>query len=611
MNIPAKTLTLNGRTAVLGGERNLLEVIRKAGIELPTFCYHSELSVYGACRLCIVDIEGRGLQASCAVKPEPGLVVKTHTPELREIRRINLELLLAGHHRECTTCGKSRSCKLLDLANRLGVDSVRFKATRPAAPIDRSNPALERDPNKCILCGDCVRVCQEVQDVGAIDFAHRGAMAAVLPAFGRGLGEGECVFCGQCARVCPTGAIMPKSDLPGVWQALGAPGRKVVAQLAPAVRVAAGEAFGMEPGADVTGKIVSALKAIGFAAVYDTSFAADLTVVEEAAEFLARKEKSGKLPLFTSCCPAWVRFCEQYHPGLLPHLSTCKSPQQMFGALARERLPETLAVPPGDVTIVSIMPCTAKKAEAQRPEFQRDGRPDVDFVMTTQELVRMITEAGLDFKRLPPESMDMPFGFTTGAGVIFGNSGGVSEAVLRCVAEKVVGRPVPSAELRQTRGEEGRREVEVKLGNATVKLIVVHSLKNARAVAEEVLAGTCDADLIEVMACPGGCVGGAGQPVSFVPEVRQNRCEGLYDVGGNLPLHRSQENPFVKELYRKHLGKIGGPAAHHLLHTKHTCPNQTPPECGTPNSGGPAHVGSSHFSGGCPSVVPPEPGARP
>ena len=398
------TLTLNGRTVAFADERNLLEVIRKAGIDLPTFCYHSELSVYGACRLCIVDIEGRGLHASCSVKPEPGLKVKTHTDELRDIRKINLELLLAGHNRECTTCGKSASCRLLELSRRLGVDTVRFKETRPAAPIDDSNPSLVRDPNKCILCGDCVRACSEIQGIGAIDFAHRGSGAAVLPAFGKELAEVECVFCGQCARVCPTGAILPKSEIAAVWKALHDPKKKVVAQVAPAVRVALGEAFGLPAGADVTGKIAAALKAAGFAAVYDTSFAADLTVIEEASEFLERKKKGEKLPQFTSCCPAWVRCCEQYDPELLPNLSTCKSPQQMFGALAKRMLPQTLGVPAAEIVVVSIMPCTAKKSEARRPEFATDGRPDVDFVLTTQELARMIEEAGLDFRNLPPEA---------------------------------------------------------------------------------------------------------------------------------------------------------------------------------------------------------------
>jgi NADH-quinone oxidoreductase subunit G len=369
-------LTLNGRTVPIGDERNVLEVARKAGIDIPTFCYHSELSIYGACRLCLVDIEGRGIVASCSIAPEPGMVIRTHTEEIRNMRRITIELLLANHHQGCTTCGKSADCKLLDLARRLGVNEVRFRQTREPVPLDESNPALVRDPNKCVLCGDCVRVCDEVQGIGAIDFAHRGAGACVAPAFGRDLAKVECVFCGQCARVCPTGAIVPRSNVDDVWARLADPAKRVVVQIAPAVRVAAGEAFGFAAGADVTGKLVAALKQLGFAAVFDTSFSADLTVIEEATEFLHRKAAGENLPQFTSCCPAWVKACEQYYPDLLPNLSSCRSPQAMFGALAKEMLPDVFGVPREDIVVVSIMPCTAKKVEATRPELATDGIPD-------------------------------------------------------------------------------------------------------------------------------------------------------------------------------------------------------------------------------------------
>ena len=564
-----KTVRIDGRQVPVEGERNLLELARKANIEIPTFCYHSELSVYGACRLCLVEVEGRGLVASCSVTPEPGMVVRTHTDEIREIRRIAVELLLANHHQGCTTCGKSDTCKLLGLARRLGIESVRFPTAHEPAPLDDTNPALVRDPNKCILCGDCVRMCNEVQGIGAIDFAHRGAQVTVTPAYGNRLEDVECVFCGQCARVCPTGAIVPRSEIAPVWMAVNDPERRVVGQIAPAVRVAVGEAFGLEPGTDVTGRIVAALKRIGFDAVFDTSFAADLTVVEEANEFLRRKETGETLPQFTSCCPAWVAFAEQYVPELLPNLSSCRSPQQMFGAVAKRMLPEALNVKPEQLTVVSIMPCTAKKAEARRPEFAKDGPADVDLVLTTRELVRMIEESGQDFLRLNPEALDLPLGFKTGAGVIFGSSGGVSEAVLRYAHGKVNGRNGARPEFREVRGEDGVRTVDVTLGDETLRLAVVHGLGNARAVAEAVQNGEADYDLIEVMACPGGCIGGAGQPVCVDAAVRRDRAKGLYEADRRLQLHTADDNPYVHACYRDWLGEVGGPEAHALLHTEY------------------------------------------
>ncbi len=564
-----KTLMVDGRPVAFHDEKNLLEVIRRANIELPTFCYHSELSVYGACRLCIVEIEGRGVQAACSVAPEPGMTVRTQTPELRETRKVTIELLLANHHQGCTTCRKSPSCKLLDLANRLGVNTVRFKQASRDLPLDTSNPALVRDPNKCILCGDCVRMCSEIQGIGAIDFAHRGSQATVAPAYGKQLAEVECVYCGQCAAVCPTGAILPASQTEAAWTLLGRPDTTVVAQIAPAVRVAVGEAFGFDAGAAPGGKLVAALKAIGFQKVYDTSFAADLTILEETGEFLRRVQTDGTLPLVTSCCPAWVTYAERFFPELLPHLSTCKSPQQMFGSLVKPMLAETLKVPRGQLAVVSIMPCTAKKVEARRPEFAAEGTPDVDCVLTTQELIAMIRSAGLRFEELAEEAFDLPFGFKTGAGIIFGNSGGVSEAVVRYAHEAVTGRQLEQFDIHAVRGEDGWREATVDLGTRSLNILVVHGLGNAQRAAALIRDGKAPWDFVEVMACPGGCIGGAGQPVASGREVRRQRTDGLYREDKVLQLHQSQDNPYIRQCYREFLGEVGGGKAHELLHTRY------------------------------------------
>lgn len=565
--VTQSTLTIDGRTVAIEGERNLLELVRKANIDLPTFCYHSELSVYGACRLCLVQVDGRGIQGACSTPPEPGLKVQTSTQEIREIRRIAVELLLANHDQSCPTCPRSTNCQLQSLALRLGVKKVRFKPVHQQVPLDESSPSLVRDPNKCVLCGDCVRMCSEIQGIGAIDFTHRGHEVSVQPAFGKNLGDVECVNCGQCASVCPTGALTPKSEVDQVWELLADPTKTVVAQIAPAVRVGLGECFGLKPGEITTGRIVSALKQLGFNQTYDTSFAADLTVIEEGTEFLERKTEGGHLPMFTSCCPGWVKYAEQYFPELLPNLSTCRSPQAMFGSLLKAMLPEQLNIDRKDLKVIAIMPCTAKKFEAQRPELSDGGQPDVDYVLTTQELAQMIQSAGIIFDKLEPESFDMPFGFYTGAGVIFGNSGGVTEAVLRYAAEKATGKKLDQVEFQQVRGDSGLREATIMLNGTELKLAVVHGLRNARVVAEQVRAGKSKYDLIEVMACPGGCVGGAGQPVTTVKNARELRTKGLYNADKMLQLHKSQDNVFITECYTKFLGEIGGDKAHHLLHT--------------------------------------------
>ncbi len=564
-----KTLIINGREVAFGDERNLLEVVRNANIEIPTFCYHSELSTYGACRMCVVDIEGKGIITSCTTMPEEGMVVKTHTKEVRDIRKISVELLLANHDQRCTTCNQSGSCKLQVLSKDMGIDKSRFKQKEVFEPLDLSSDALVRDPNKCILCGDCVRACYEIQEIGAIDFAHRGSNVSVMPAFNKKLSDVECVDCGQCSRVCPTGAITPKYNVADVWKNIDNPNKTVVVQIAPAVRVAIGELFGMKPGTLLIGQIVAALKMLGFDKVYDTSFAADLTILEETNEFLNRKGEDKKLPLFTSCCPGWVKYAEQYYPEYLNNLSSCKSPQQMFGAIAKEILPEQLEIKREDLVVVSIMPCTAKKVEANRPEFMHGNEKEVDFVLTTQELASMIKQAGIKFENLTPESLDLPMGFKTGAGVIFGNSGGVSEAVLRYAYEKVNGIKLSKFEFLEARGNESTREAEVNLNGTVVKMAIVSGLKNAKALINKIKSGQAHYDFIEVMACPGGCIGGAGQPYIFDDKTKQERMRGIYESDKMLQLHKSQDNPYIQDLYNTCLIEPGSPKAHKLLHTKY------------------------------------------
>jgi len=567
MTTTENTLQIDGRRVAIDGERNLLELIRKSGIQLPTFCYHSDLSVYGACRLCLVEVEGRGLSGACSTPPEPGMNLRTNTDEIREIRKISVELLLANHDNQCPTCPKSDGCGLQRLAHQLGVEKVRYKSVLTRKPIDASSHALVRDPNKCVLCGDCVRVCREIQGIGAIDFAHRGHEAAVLPAFGSGLAQVECVNCGQCTVVCPTGALSPKPEMDETWRDLSDPDLTVVAQVAPAVRVALGEAFGLPPGTLSTGQVVAALRRLGFRHVYDTAFAADLTVMEEGTELLGRVMKREKLPQFTSCCPAWVKYAEHFLPELLPQLSTCRSPQQMFGALLKDRLPQSLGIPREKLRVVSVMPCTAKKYEARRGEFAKDGQPDVDQVLTTQELARMVKAAGILFHELEPESFDMPFGLASGAGVLFANSGGVTEAALRFAVEKITGEPLPRVDFHEVRGEAGLREATIRAGGLELRVAIVHGLGNAKALVEAVREGRAAYDFVEVMSCPGGCVNGAGQPVGRERDGRKKRARGIYEADKTMPLHKSQENVFVGACYAAGLGDIGGEKAHALLHT--------------------------------------------
>jgi NADH-quinone oxidoreductase subunit G len=565
-----QSLTIDGRIVQIDGQQNLLELIRASGIDLPTFCYHSDLSVYGACRLCLVEVAGKGLVTSCTTKPEPGLAVKTNTAEIRGIRRITVELLLANHEVNCPTCPKSGTCQLLKLADRLGANPVRYRRRTELRPVDTSSPSLVRNPNKCVLCGDCVRFCQEIQGIGVLDFAYRGNAVQVQPSFGMKLDQTECVNCGQCASLCPTGALAVQSHLDQVWQAIHDPERVVVAQVAPAVRIGVSEAFGLPPGETSTGQIVAALKYMGVEKVYDTAFAADLTVLEEGTEFLARFQEGRNLPQFTSCCPAWVKLVEQYYPELLDNLSTCKSPQQMLGRVLKRELPLELGIKPEQVFVVSIMPCTAKKFERMRPEFTSNGSPDVDAVITTHELTKMIKEAGLDFPSLEPERLDLPFGFKSGAGVLFGTTGGVAEAVLRFASQALGGsRQGPAVNFRPLRGLKPVKEAEITLGGSTVKVAAVHGLGAAQRLLEDIQQGKSHYDLVEVMACPGGCVGGAGQPIPKDVSVRKARQAGIYQLDTMLQMHNSQDNPYLQRFYAEVLGSPNQGLSHELLHTSY------------------------------------------
>jgi hydrogenase, Fe-only len=548
-------MIINGERVPFTDEKNILSVVRKAGIDLPTLCYYSELSVYGSCRMCMVEDQRGNIITSCSTPPRNGMEIWTNTPRLKQYRKTILRLYLASHCRECTTCPKNGRCKLQDLAMRFRIEEIRFdkseKAYKNEYEIDKSSPSITRDPNKCIQCGDCVRMCSETQNVGAIDFALRGYELRVCPAFDMPLGETECVNCGQCAAVCPTGAITIKNDVPEVWKAIYDKEKRVIAQVAPAVRVALGEEFGLGEGENVMPMIAAALRKLGFDEVYDTSFTADLTVIEETNEFLGRLEKGEKLPLFTSCCPAWVKYAEEKHPELMPQVSTCKSPQQMFGSLVKAYMKSSDANDSRDTVIVSVMPCTAKKAEAGRKEFSADGVRDVDIVLTTKGLIDMIYESGIVFAELEPEALDMPFGMHSGAGLIFGVTGGVTEAVIRKVVKDKSHASFNNIKFCGARGLDGVKEFDLPLedGSTVLKIAVVSGLGNAEALIQKMKAGEAEYHFIEVMACPGGCIGGAGQPFGLTKE-KAKRAKGLYALDKKTDIRHADANPAIDYVYR-------------------------------------------------------------
>ncbi len=556
------TMTIDGRKVEFTDEKNVLTIIRKAGIDIPTLCYHSELSTFGACRLCTVEDDRGRMFASCSEEPRDGMVIFTNTGRLRKYRKLIIELLLAAHCRDCLTCEKSGDCNLQTLAKRFGVMNVRFENYKERRPLDFSSPSIVRDPNKCILCGNCVRVCEELQGVGALGFAHRGSDSMVMPAFDREIATTKCVNCGQCRVFCPTGAISIHHNRSEVWDALSDPNVRVVAQVAPAVRVAVGDAFGLPKGKSVMGKIVNVLHRMGFDEVYDTTFSADLTIMEETAEFLNRVENGGKLPLLTSCCPAWVKFVGDEFPEYKENVSTCRSPQGMLSAVVKEYFRDPKNSGGKKTVMVSIMPCTAKKMEAKRPNSFTKGEQDTDFVLTTTELIDMIRTTGINFADLEPESSDIPFGLGSGGGVIFGVTGGVTEAVIRRLASGHDKATMDSIAECGVRKEGFIREFSVPYNGIDVKICVASGLANARKVMEQVKSGEKEYHLIEIMACRRGCVMGGGQPRLAGDRTKAARIAGIYKADNASVIKKCDENPMIQALYD---GLLKG-KEHELLH---------------------------------------------
>ena len=578
-------IKINGNDFQVPQNVTILEACKRAGIKIPTLCYLEDVATNASCAVCVVEVKGaRSLTRSCSTCVREGIEIATNSARIRDARKTSVELLLANHPKDCLSCLRNQNCELQSLAADLGVKEDGFVRTKKREPLDTTSVSITRDPNKCILCGRCIAVCQNVQTVSAIGLSQRGIRTKVSTYMEKGLGNVACTNCGQCALVCPTGAIVERDDTEMVFEEIANPEKFVVVQTAPAIRVGIGEAMGMDPGSLVTGQMVAGLRRLGFTKVFDTQFTADLTIMEEGHELIKRITNKGVLPMITSCSPGWIKFAEHFFPNSLAHLSTCKSPQQMFGSVAKTYYAAKLGIDPRKIVVVSIMPCTAKKYEAKRPEMMSafeywkdkkawsddDAFYYVDYVLTTRELARMFKETGIRFSNLPSEEFDSPLGESTGAAVIFGATGGVMEAALRTAYEVVTGKPLADINFTAVRGMEGIKEAEVDMDGTKVKVAVAHTLKNARILFEQIEKKESPYAFIEVMTCPGGCLGGGGQPIPTTWEIRKKRAESIYKEDAGKPIRKSHENPQVAALYSEFLKAPLGEMSHHLLHTTYT-----------------------------------------
>lgn len=568
-------LKINGIEVSVPAGTTILDAAKKVGIRIPTLCYMREINAIGACRICVVEVKGaRTLVASCVYPVNEGMEVFTNTKRVLDSRKKTLELILSDHNKSCLSCDRNQNCELQKLSEEMGVDATKYGSSSKEAKKDESTAYIVRDNSKCILCRRCVAACSKRQDVAVIDANDRGMDTHIGCAFEKDLADVPCVACGQCVTVCPTGALTERDDTAKVWDALNDPEKHVIVATAPAVRVALGEAFKMPIGTNVKGKMVAALRRLGFDQVFDIDFAADLTIMEEGTEFLHRLENGGKLPLITSCSPGWIKYCEHYFPDMLENLSSCKSPQGMFGAVAKTYYAEKTGIDPKNIFVVSVMPCTAKKFEITREGINASKYQDIDVVLTTRELGKMIKKAAIEFEELPDEDFDAPFGISTGAGVIFGASGGVMEAALRTLSEVIEKKPLEKLDFVDVRGMEGIKEATYTIGGKEVKVAVASGIANARKLMNMVRNGEKDYAFIEIMACPGGCVNGGGQPIQPMSvhnynDVRALRAAAIYNEDKNLPLRKSHENPAVQEIYKDYFGEPGSHKAHEILHTSY------------------------------------------
>ena len=567
------TLTIDGTEVKVKEGATILDAARQANIDIPTLCFLKEINEMGDCRMCIVEVEGRkGFATSCIQKAEEGMVVHTHTPAVLEARRMVLDLIISNHAKDCLTCTRSGNCELQNLAIKFNVLNIEYEGERTKHKVDDKSPAIVRDFNKCILCRRCVGACKNVQEIGAIDCINRGFESCVSTAGDHSLADVDCTYCGQCIEACPTGALHEKDDTSKVWVKLKDPETYTVVQTAPAVRVTLGEEFDSKIGTNVKGKMVTALKKLGFDKVFDTNTGADFTIMEEANEFIDRIEDGGTLPMITSCCPAWVRFAEKNYPDQLEHLSSCKSPHQMFGAVIKSYYARKFNIDPSKIFVVSVMPCIAKKYECTREEMEEDGLRDVDAVITTRELSRMIKQANIEFNSLEDTDFDDPMGEASGAGAIFGTTGGVMEAALRTAADTIERKSLGQFEYKAVRGGVGIKRATVNIAGKDINVVVASGLRNARKIMDEIRAGNVDYQFVEIMACPGGCIMGGGQPIKTskirsTVDVRKLRADSLYTIDEKSTIRKSHENPTIKTIYKEFFGEPGSEKAHKYLHT--------------------------------------------